>query len=190
MLTYFSLKINKNKRHKYATIRIRTIVKNSQFFVLRRILLPGVNALALTFLRTADNKKTEIELIGNWPPLTEPGNKYQQWIIRLLNCWLYMLIRTLKLSTSIIIFGLSAKVMTLNNTRRPLCIIQFKWIYLSRAWWSSFCKVFFCRLIILQIWITSGINWTEACDASNDFAIKQLLHKKIKTTPRMQTFAS
>lgn len=65
MLTYFSLKIKKNKRHKYATIRIRTIVKNSQFFVLRRTLLPGVNALALTFLRTADNKKTEIELIGN-----------------------------------------------------------------------------------------------------------------------------
>lgn len=115
--------------------------------------------------------------------MTEPGNKYQQWIIRLLNCWLYMLIRTLKLSTSIIIFGLSAKVMTLNNTQRPLCIIQFKWIYLSRAWWSSFCIVFFCRLIILQIWITSGINWTEACDASNDFAIKQLLHKKIKQHP-------
>lgn len=34
-------------------------------FVLRRTLLPGVNALALTVLRTADNKKTEIELIGN-----------------------------------------------------------------------------------------------------------------------------
>lgn len=122
----FQFKKKLNKRYKYATIRNRTIVKNAQFFVLRRTLLPGVNALALTVLRTADNKKTEIELIGNWPPLTEPGNKYQQWIIRLLNCWLYMLIRTLKLSTSIIIFGLSAKVMTLNNTRRPLCIIQFK----------------------------------------------------------------